>query len=227
MNLTSYQIAQIASLPIFNKIDIAELEKDLQRSTGVIEKCNKGSYAAHQNDPYNEFWILIEGELEASFQTVQGQSLLVETLRAPDLVASAIFFSEAARLPVSLLVAKDATLLKLDRSCLLRLFQNHLSMLEHYLMDSGNRVAFLAKKIRLLKLTSLKERIADYLLTQSRDQSTDLVDLGMPLERLSDLMGVARPSLSREMSVMQKDGLIKKEGKKVFLCNKDELLDLF
>lgn len=54
-----------------------------------------------------------------------------------------------------------------------------------------------------------------------------LVELHMNREQLADFLGVARPSLSRELMKMQKDGLIEVGRKSIRICDRDAVEMLY
>ena len=49
----------------------------------------------------------------------------------------------------------------------------------------------------------------------------------MNREQLADFLGVARPSLSRELMKMQKDGLIEVGRKSIRICDRDAVEMLY
>ncbi len=54
-----------------------------------------------------------------------------------------------------------------------------------------------------------------------------VVELRMNREQLADFLGVARPSLSRELMRMQKDGLIEVSRKTIRICDRDAVEMLY
>ena len=67
------------------------------------------------------------------------------------------------------------------------------------------------KKISMVTPTSLKERIANWLLDCLEDDDDDsdmTIYLQMSREELADFLGVARPSLSRALMRLKEEGLI-------------------
>ena len=83
----------------------------------------------------------------------------------------------------------------------------------------------MTKKLHLLSSTSLKEKLAIYFLDNT--DAAGRVKLGMNREDLADFLGVARPSLSRELMNMQKDGLIRVEREDVYIEDMDRLENLY
>ena len=83
----------------------------------------------------------------------------------------------------------------------------------------------MTKKLHLLSGTTLRERIALWLLEQAQEQ--DCVQLTMNREELADYLGTTRPSLSRELMKMQQEGLIVVEKSLIKLSDYSALEELY
>ena len=83
----------------------------------------------------------------------------------------------------------------------------------------------ITRKLHIVSTASLRERIAIWLIDSADDKES--VELRMNREQLADFLGVARPSLSRELMRMQSDGLIKVGKKEIEICKRTELEELF
>ena len=66
----------------------------------------------------------------------------------------------------------------------------------------------LNRKVRYLSERSLRGRIALFLLDAAKDQGGLTFTLPMTREAMASLLGVNRSALSRELSRMEKDGLL-------------------
>ena len=86
-----------------------------------------------------------------------------------------------------------------------------------------NEWFFLAEKIRLFKFKSLRQKFTGYILSLSGKQHSDNVTLPYTREKLAELFGVARPSLSRVCSEMSDKGLVELDGKTVTILDKESL----
>ena len=90
----------------------------------------------------------------------------------------------------------------------------------------SSRGQFLSSKIRFLSFSTIKGKLAQYLLDLSGKQSGDLIQLPHSQSQLSELFGVARPSIGRAMGEMNREGLIRTEGKHVILLDRARLSSL-
>jgi len=213
----------IAECPLFSGINQEEMEDLLKWISPGVETYDIGSLLRFQGDEYNSLLILLEGEVSAEIQDYSGRTVKIENLKAPDAIASGILFAEDNTLPVTLVAQKPIRLISLKREDILSLAQKNRTFLQNYFSDSGNKVAFLAEKIRLFKFNTLREKFAGYLLNLSGKQNSDRVKLPYSREKLAELFGVARPSLSRTCSELADEGLVDLHGKTVTILDKKGL----
>ena len=72
----------------------------------------------------------------------------------------------------------------------------------------SNKIVMLNNKMSILNAESLKGRIAVYLLSLQKKANTMIFDMPMNRQELAEFLNVKRPSLSRELSNMQKNNII-------------------
>ena len=103
---------------------------------------------------------------------------------------------------------------------------------EHHRMITRNMLEIqseknfkMTRKLHLLSGTTLRERIALWLLEQAADG--DAVKLAMNREELADYLGTTRPSLSRELMKMQQEQLIETDKYTIKIVDRNALETLY
>jgi len=216
-------ISALLYSPLFEGADKDAVAAWLETLGGHCETYSTGQILCFQGDVYDRLILLIQGSAAAQFQDASGKIMRVETLHAPEAVASAVVFSTEQILPVTLTAEQDLRLYRVKTEDLLTLLQKDQQVLKNLLQDMGDRLAFLAEKARFLRFSTLREKTAGYLL-QLSDRSRDAaVKLPYTREKLAEMFGVERPSLSREFSKMVNEGLITIEGRNVTILDREEL----
>lgn len=199
----------------------------LERVPSVERGFEGGILLAQRGDPWDSLWILLEGQVKAEIHDPSGKNLQIETLRVPDALAPAIPFSSEPFLPVSLRAEVAGRALILPRGSVLRLMQSEPVFLANYLRELGDKVNFLADKVRFFRFSTLKEKVARFLLDQQSRRNTSRFRLPYSLEALADLFGVARPSLSRVLGDMDREGIIRRDKGVFEILEPDGLQRLF
>lgn len=188
-----------------------------------VKEYHQDAIVMFRGDQYEHLFILAEGTLSAEMEDLKGRILKVETLKAPDKIAPGILFAEDNHLPVTLRTVTAATILSLPKESVFAICRENRDFLLSLLRDAGNKIVFLAEKMRLIKFSSIREKIASYLLDQAARQGSNMVELKISKETMSELFGVARPSLSRVFSEMTEEGIIRQEGRTVYILDREEL----
>ena len=201
-------------------LEIAELFAGLPHK---VKEYPKNAVICLRGEKYNNLYVLLKGEIAGEIQDPRGKTVKVETLKAPTPVAAAILFAENNLLPVTMRVEKECRLLVLSKSVVINLCRRDEHFLLNLLADTGNKITFLAEKLRLSQFTTIREKIAGYILNQSDLQSSTVISLRESKETLSEIFGVSRPSLSRVFSELREEGILKGEGKRITITNMEKL----
>ena len=219
-------LVALSEVSFFQRIDILDLEKFFRGRECRISHFEAGQFPGTQGDSYESLLILLRGSAAASMAAPNGKVVRLESLSAPCAVATAVLFSTQNALPVTLEALEPLDCLYIRKDTVLELMREYPLFLEGYLRENGDRLLFLAEKIRLFNFRSLRQKIISHILIQADRQRSDSVTLVYSREEMAQLMGVARPSLSREFSSLVKEGLISTKGRNVTIPDRMKLVQL-
>lgn len=201
-------------------VDVVDLARLLDKVPGRVETFPKGAVILLSGTRYDELRIILEGTVSAEMHHPNGKAVAIETIDAPDPVAPAILFAPRRELPVTVVAATEVRLLRLPLDAVLDLCQRDRRFLLNFLSEIGGKIGLFAEKFRLLEFSSLRSRIAAYLLPRVEE---GVVVLPFSKEKLAEFLSVARPSLSRELSAMAAEGLLRVEGRRIEVPDADRL----
>lgn len=221
--MKKHDLIALSEVPLFKGIDILDLERFFRNRECRVERYEAGRIVGSQGEPYDALLFLLRGSTGASMAAPNGKVVRLETLQAPNTVATAVLFSGQRSLPVTLEALEPLDCLAVERAVVLELMREFPPFLEEYLRDNGDRLLLLAEKIRLFQFRSLRQKIVSHLLMQADRQRSDAIRLVYSREEMSQLMGVARPSLSREFSALVKEGWINAKGRTVEILDRPRL----
>ncbi len=222
--MKQHDLVSLSECGLFQSVDILDLKAFFRDRNWDCRRFEPGEIPLRQGDLYNSLMILLRGKVSTAMTAPNGKVVRLETLQGPAAVGTAVLFSGQKSLPVSLEVVESSDCLFLPEKTVMELMHEFPSFLKAYLADNGDRLLLLAEKIRLFQFKSLRQKIVSHLLVQADRQHSDEFSLIYTREDLSQLMGVARPSLSREFSALVKEGLISSRGKSVTILNRKGLL---
>ncbi|WP_304221485.1 Crp/Fnr family transcriptional regulator [Gracilinema caldarium] len=204
-------------------MDVLVLRDMLEAVSYRIISKQKESVVLSAGSRYNELHILLEGSVQAVMDHENGKSVLIESIEAPDPIAPAILFAPRQVLPVTVLAESDCRILVLPLETVLDLCQKNRRFLINFLTEIGGKLSLFAEKFKLLEFSSLRRRIAVFL-SDRLEQGT--YTLPFPKEKLAEYLSVARPSLSRELSEMVSEGILKIDGRTITVLNQEKFKTL-
>jgi len=187
----------------------------------VIEY-KKGSMIAFEGDYCNSLGIVISGVIELQTIFPSGKVSTVMQMESSDIFGEALIFSDYNKYPISIIAITNATVLLLTKDKMLHLLSHHPIILENFLYLISTKLFFLNSKVKMLSLDTIRQKICTYLITESRNQNSLKVKVKLSRKHMAEHMAVQRPSLSRELLKMEKEGLITIDKNYITINNMDE-----
>ena len=202
--------------PLFRGITPEKLSANLEEISFHTRSYRKGEILARQGDVCNRLVILTKGSVRGEMIDYSGRLIKVEDIAAPRALAPLFLFGEENRFPVE--VTANASVLEL--------FRRNEQFLENYMNLSANYARTLSDKLFFMSFKTIRQKIASYLLRLYKQQQQLQITLDRSQQELSDYFGVSRPSLARELSHMQEDGMIIADRKQITILQKEWLIRL-
>jgi len=219
-------IDKLIRCPLFNGIKPLEVKKLVKICNYRLEKYKEGDIIKSLSEDRDEILIILEGEVKTEFQSKEGKVLQIERLKAYNVLALGAVFSQVEPLPINVIALSDVLVLCLKREDVLNLCQMNRKFLENLLNLMGNRILFLASRLFSASTKSLKQRIAMYLLEMKNAYRSDTFKLAHTREELAERFGVARPSVSRVFSELEREGIIEISGRYVKIVDESSLKEI-
>lgn len=216
-------LARLAACPIFSGVEPGALASSLQTLPHLIKLFDKGATILSAGRTYDSLHVLIEGEAWAEMTSDEGRVVQVESFKPAEALATAILFTPRRILPVQVIAKTDCRVVSIGRDGVLSLCMLHKPILEALLAEMGSRLDTLADRLKAAQFVSLREKVSDWLLRRRELSGTDLVHLEATRDRLAELFGVARPSLSRELGALQREKILELAGRDIRILDPEAL----
>lgn len=208
---------------LFKGLQHSEIGMIIRNVQHHVRKFKKGDLVAYEGDELNHLIIVVMGAVVAEMMDFEGRVLRVEELKSPDTVATAFLFGSNNTLPVNITALEESKLLYIPKKGLLDLFSNNYEVMKNFLDIMANRAQFLSKQMKLLGLSTIKGKIAHYLLEQMKIHGDTKFKLPITQNDLAERFGVTRPSLARTIREMNELGYLLTQGKNVEILDKPAL----
>jgi CRP-like cAMP-binding protein len=201
-----YQV--LLSSPLFRGISGDELTTLFQSINHYFKQFRSGELLAQAGENVDKAMLLVTGRLQGEMVDFAGNSLKIEELDPPQMVAAAFLFGSQSRFPVYLSAITDGKILVIPKKDFISMLSLEPRVMVNYINIISGKAQFLSGKITFLSLKTIREKIAYFLLQKMKNNSNDLIIIEQTQTHLADLFGITRPSLSRSIQEMEKQGIL-------------------
>ena len=118
--------------------------------------------------------IIIEGELVARMVSLSGKSVEVSRLYSGDIISPAFIFANDKSMPVSVETDSATLIFRMQPSTLKYLIDNYEVIRMNFIRSLSNIDVFLTKKMRLLSLFTVREKVSYFILEAAGKQHQTL-----------------------------------------------------
>ncbi|MEX0986047.1 MAG: Crp/Fnr family transcriptional regulator [Bacteroidales bacterium] len=194
---------------VFYGIPTDDIQNLLDGKLCQVKSFSKGSMISQTGTPCEYIRIILDGQVAGEMTDLSGKILKIEDLGPSKMIAPAFLYGRRRTYPVNVIASVNTLLWQMHRDEFSKLLQSDLRLLNNYLDAISNRAQFLSEKIRFLSFPTLRAKLCFFFLQYSAGNSSFRIPLTH--QQLSELFGVARPSLTREIRQMNQEGLINSE----------------
>ena len=219
-------INKIKGNGLFHKMSEEEIEKTLNCSNAQVKTYSKNQKIFSQEDPPKSLYILLSGSVVVCKDSPSGKRYIVTSILENDMFGEVYVFLEEEDYPYYALSTSKSDVLEIPKAFFFTYCDvdcnGHNLLIRNMLKILAKKAFFLNNKVQLLSHGSLRQKISKYLLEQKNQYI--YIKLNMNREELAGYLRVARPSLSRELTKMQNDGLIEVDRDMIKIIDLEELM---
>lgn len=220
MSLSDEKIIELLKdCTLFRGMSQKEISVLLSGHMGRIKKYAKGTLIAQSGDEVSSLQILLQGSVKGEMIDFTGKVIKIEDIVPPRPLAPAFLFGSRNSYPVNITSAEDTMILAFPREFFLQMLQESEGLLVNFMDIISSRGQFLSNKIKFLSFTTIKGKLAEYFLDLSRQTGSKSFVFPHSQSQLSELFGVARPSIGRAIGELNSEGIIRTEGKRVVIVD--------
>lgn len=192
----------------------------------------KGEVIVNEGDICTGIGVVVEGQIARQKYSASGEYSTLNLLGPGDIFGETLIFSTRKKYTFTLEAVSHCKIIVMSRDTLLAMISKSPQLLLNYMQLLSDRSREQDKRINLLSQKTLRLKIGHYLLQLLEGQLEDnnktleealrypttyAVELPVSKEVVSRLLAMPRPSFSRELISMEKDGLIRVSGRVIWL----------
>ena len=208
---------------LFKSFDHNEVIKWLKENTCKISFYNKNEIIHIQNEKCNFMDIIIEGKLSVQKIDESGNILTIASFSSNSMIGGNLLFSKNNTYPMTIICNFPCTVFHFSKNLVLQLCQTNKYFLSTFLSSLSDKTLLITDKLNSLTMKTIRERIVDYLIYEYHKQQSTIIKLETSKKELAEKFGIQRPSLSRELNKMRKNGLIDFDAHTITIKNMNML----
>lgn len=211
----------IAASVLFSGLSEEELGKIVR--IAVPKNFARGESVFFEGDEANGFYMVLEGRVKIYKMSVEGKEQILHIFGPGEPIGEVPVF-HGQPFPANAMTLVNTKLLFFPRREFVDLVTANPSLALNMLAMLSLRLRRFASQIESLSLKEVPGRLAAYLIYLSEEQgSPDRVTLDIPKGQLASLLGTIPETLSRIFARMSEEGLIRVEGRTIYIDDAEGL----
>lgn len=198
---------------LFKGLNDYELEKVLTCLNPIIRTYSKGSFVISSGDLVSSFGIILNGSGIVFNEDVFGNRNILAKLKKGSLFGEVFACAKIDSSPVCVLAESESIIMFIDYHRALFSCSNscsfHNKIIENMVYIIANKNLNLTRKIEHISKRTIREKILSYLSTQSTINKSNSFNIPFNRQEMADYLGVDRSALSKELSKMACEGIVK------------------
>jgi len=199
--------AVLSKCALFKNIDEKNLESLLSCLNTYTKKYSNDQYVFLAGNEINYVCILLSGSAEIIKENLAGSRHIMAFLGPAHIFAEGIVCTAQRISPVTIRVKEDSKILFIPFERITMSCGNscnfHIQLIQNMMMILGEKNYNLNNKIELLSLKGMREKIASYLLNESKNNNSLNFQIVPNRNELAQYLNVSRTSMCRELAQMK------------------------
>ena len=214
----------ISAIPLFNGLPDDQLSAI--RQIAVEKQYTKGQTLFSEGDETRGLFVVIEGRIKIYKVSSEGKEQILHIIEAGQSFGEVTVFT-GQQLPANAQALVKSRILLFPRSAFVGLVTANPSLALNLLAIMSKKLRQFAAQIENLSLKEIPARLASYLVYLAEEQgSEDAVTLNVSKGQLASLLGTIPETLSRIFAKLSGQDLIRVEGPKIMLLDRQGIEDL-
>lgn len=209
---------------LFLNLNRNEIEEFLKTSRAISINLKKGEELFLSGSTPKYLFILESGSVVVENVDINGKRSVVNIFKDVGTVFGEVYlYVDKSSYDFSAYANSDSRVLKIPKEAFKYTNeQTNPKIINNMLKILADKAYYLNQKLLILSSVSLRQKLIKYILQNSQ---TDELEFKLNREDLANFLGTTRPSISRELMNMQKNGLIDVEKNKIKF-SREKLLSL-
>lgn len=211
----------LMNCPLFAGCGEDEITSMLQCLSGKKKTCEKKEFLFSAGDTKYEMGVLLQGQVDILQEDFWGNQGILTRLAPGDIFAESFVLARVSQLPVSIMATERSHVLLLDYGRIVHSCSNacafHERLIDNLLAIVARKNITLTRKLEHVTKRTIREKLLAFFSSRAKEEGGSNFSIPYDRQGLADYLGVDRSALSRELSNMQREGLLSYQGNRFTL----------
>lgn len=212
--------------PLFEGFSAKDIEQVMESIPYRLIRLDKKEVYLSAGTPCNFADIVVSGEVIARMEGPSGKYMQITSRTVGSLVNSAFIFGKNKNIPVNMIASKPTTILRMTPASMQMLINIDERFRFNFIQFLSGFCDGLGRKVRMLTLHTIREKVAIFLLQQSKLHKSDDFMLQKSRQEIAESFAIQKFSLQRCLKEFAADGMIQLNGKQIIILDKDKMMAL-
>jgi CRP-like cAMP-binding protein len=210
----------IENFEFFKSLDVSKIENYINEGLLEIKEYSTGETIYSQSDKCVSLDFIVEGCIQIYKTNEDGTIFIINEFYDGEMYGGNLLFSSYPIYPMNIEAIKNTIIIRAKKDFIIDISTKDKGFLQNLLKSLSDNAAFVGDRLRYTELKTLREKIVEFLIKESKKQNSMEIVLYKTKKALANNFGVQRTSLSRELKKMSDDGLIKLSKNKITIIRK-------
>lgn len=202
----------LLNCPLFKNIKEQDLNYLLQCLNSYAKNYKSDEYIFFAGNKVNYIGVVLSGSVEIIKENLAGSVHIMTFLGPSHIFAEGIVCTKERLSPVTIRVKEDSKILFIPYERIIKNCGNscnfHHQLVQNMMMILGEKNYVLNTKIELLTLKGMREKIASFLLNESKAHNSLTFNIIPNRNEMADYLNVSRTSMCRELAKLKEEKII-------------------
>lgn len=207
----------------FSCLNSEQISSIISKVKYTVKTYEKDAVIAMEDEECNSLGLILDGQVEVQRIYLSGKHIVLKRMTAGEVFGEAIIFSKINKYPATIISISKSNVAFIKKEDIIQLCILEESILKNFISLLSDKIFILNNKIKNISFKTVKQKVINYILEQMHEQKSSTIVLKANKEQISALIGIPRPSLSRELMKLRDEGIIDFDKNTITICNIDSL----
>lgn len=216
-------IEQLEKNDFFSCLNSEQISSIISKVKYTVKTYEKDALIAMEDEECNSLGLILDGQVEVQRIYSSGKHIVLKRMTAGEVFGEAIIFSKINKYPATIISMSKSNVAFIKKEDIIQLCILEESILKNFITLLSDKIFILNNKIKNISFKTVKQKVINYILEQMHEQKSSTIVLKANKEQISSLIGIPRPSLSRELMKLRDEEIIDFDKNTITICNIDAL----